>query len=206
MGEPVPEVERATDIYDPRHPHEPEVPPTFDDEGRCLVCKGLHEATERAFEDGIRRALMDPLWLLRGNLDSLEFAIADHIQRYGQHLPGVQRHTTAGVPTAAANMAMSVIRKNVQRIDPPRRLRRAGRPVVSDDLRYFGPDNHADWCPGDPAHEGPCLDVMLAKVDDDPAPMKPSATIGVTARIRTAKRGRLSEPEPTPSGEQQRGE
>ncbi len=24
--------------FDPRHPHEPEIPPTFDAEGRCLIC------------------------------------------------------------------------------------------------------------------------------------------------------------------------
>ncbi len=24
--------------FDPRHPHEPEIPPTLDAEGRCLVC------------------------------------------------------------------------------------------------------------------------------------------------------------------------
>lgn len=30
-------------------------------------------------------------------------------------------------------------------------------------VRYFGPDNHADWCPDE--HDGACLDVILAKVD-----------------------------------------
>lgn len=117
----------ADATFDELHPHEPEVPPTFDDEGRCLVCKGLFEATEQGFEHGIRRALMDPLWLLRGDLNTLEYAIADYVQRWGQHLPGVERHTTAGVPVAVANMAMAVIRKNVQRIDLPRDSKEADR-------------------------------------------------------------------------------
>jgi hypothetical protein len=29
---------RDANFYDPRHPHEPEVAPVFDPEGRCLVC------------------------------------------------------------------------------------------------------------------------------------------------------------------------
>ena len=28
----------SDDGYDPRHPHEPEIPPVVDDKGRCLVC------------------------------------------------------------------------------------------------------------------------------------------------------------------------
>jgi hypothetical protein len=24
--------------YDPRHPHEPQIPPVLDEDGRCLVC------------------------------------------------------------------------------------------------------------------------------------------------------------------------
>lgn len=56
----------------------------------------------------------DRLWLLRGDLDSIESAIAWYIQTWGQHLPGVAEDHTAGVPTATANMAMSVIRKNVK--------------------------------------------------------------------------------------------
>jgi hypothetical protein len=27
-----------SDEFDPRHPHEPAIPPALDDEGRCLVC------------------------------------------------------------------------------------------------------------------------------------------------------------------------
>lgn len=30
--------ESGDTMYDPRHEHEPEIPPAFDDEGRCLVC------------------------------------------------------------------------------------------------------------------------------------------------------------------------
>jgi hypothetical protein len=112
--------QRAEDGFDPRHPHEPEVPPAFDDEGRCLVCKGLVEAGHEGFANGVRRALLDPLWLLRGDLDALESAMAHYMWEWGQHLPGVHEDTSAGAPTAFANMAMSVIRRNVQRIDPPR--------------------------------------------------------------------------------------
>lgn len=40
-----------------------------------------------------------------------------------------------------------------------------GSPVSDSELTYFGPDRHAAWCPGEPSHEGPCLDVLLAKID-----------------------------------------
>lgn len=63
-----------------------------------------------------RPAPAERLWVLVGNLDDLEYAIADYIYRYGQHLPGVNSDTIAGTPVAAANMAMTVIRKNVRRV------------------------------------------------------------------------------------------
>lgn len=49
--------------------------------------------------------------VLVGDLNDLEAAIAWYIHRWGQHLDGVHPDTTAGVPAAAANMAMSVVRK-----------------------------------------------------------------------------------------------
>ena len=64
----------------------------------------------------ITPAIARDLWLLRGDLDSIEAAIAWYIQTWGQHLPGVHPEHTAGVPVATANMAMTVIRKNVRRI------------------------------------------------------------------------------------------
>jgi len=33
--------------YSDRHPHEPEIPPVYDDEGRCVIC-GLLVRVERA--------------------------------------------------------------------------------------------------------------------------------------------------------------
>lgn len=50
--------------------------------------------------------------VLAGDLDALEFAIADYIVRWGQHLDGVGDSIT-GLPCAVANMAMTVIRKNI---------------------------------------------------------------------------------------------
>jgi hypothetical protein len=51
--------------------------------------------------------------IIRGDLGWLEYAIADYIVRWGQHLPGVHPDTTAGTPCAVANMAMTVIRKSI---------------------------------------------------------------------------------------------
>lgn len=51
--------------------------------------------------------------ILQGNLDTLEYAIADYIQRWGAHLDGVTPGSIAGTPCAVANMAMTVIRKNI---------------------------------------------------------------------------------------------
>lgn len=51
--------------------------------------------------------------VLIGDLDGLEYAIADYIVRWGQHLDGVNGDTIAGLPCAVANMAMTVIRKNI---------------------------------------------------------------------------------------------
>jgi hypothetical protein len=31
-------VEDTNNTYSTKHPHEPEIPPSFDEEGRCLVC------------------------------------------------------------------------------------------------------------------------------------------------------------------------
>ena len=52
-------------------------------------------------------------YVLAGDLEWLEYAIADYISKWGGHLPGVERHGLAGTPVAAANMAMTVIRKNI---------------------------------------------------------------------------------------------
>lgn len=51
-------------------------------------------------------------WML-GDLDEIESAIVWYIHRWGQHLPGVWPDTAAGTPVATANMAGTVIRKNV---------------------------------------------------------------------------------------------
>jgi hypothetical protein len=51
-------VPAMTLTYDPRHPHEPEIPPALDAEGRCLVC-GLmvrREEAERA-QQALRRGV-----------------------------------------------------------------------------------------------------------------------------------------------------
>lgn len=51
--------------------------------------------------------------ILQGDLNALEYAIADYIVRWGQHLPGVHADTIAGTPCSVANLAMTVIRKNL---------------------------------------------------------------------------------------------
>lgn len=101
--------------FSPLHPHEPDVPPTLDDEGRCLVCRHMVLAEGQGFSAGFERARREPLWLLMGDLDGLESDIAQYIRARGQHLPGVRPDSIAGVPVATANMAMSVIRRNVRR-------------------------------------------------------------------------------------------
>lgn len=62
---------------------------------------------------------MSARWELIGDLEWLEYAIADYIAKYGEHFTG-QLYigefgpNIAGIPCAAANMAMSVIRKNIK--------------------------------------------------------------------------------------------
>lgn len=38
----------STDFFNPRHPHEPDVAPVFDAEGRCLICGCQWRDTEIA--------------------------------------------------------------------------------------------------------------------------------------------------------------
>lgn len=60
--------------------------------------------------------------VVQGDLDWLEYAIADHVAKYGEHLTGRPYDgNIAGIPCAVANMAMSVIRKNIvgQWSEPP---------------------------------------------------------------------------------------
>lgn len=56
--------------------------------------------------------------ILVGGLDWLEYAIADYVAKWGEHLTGKPYigefgPNIAGMPTAVANMAMTVIRKNL---------------------------------------------------------------------------------------------
>lgn len=52
--------------------------------------------------------------VVQGELDWLEFAIADYIAKWGEHLTGRPYDgNIAGLPCAVANMAMTVIRKNI---------------------------------------------------------------------------------------------
>ena len=46
------------DTYSTKHPHEPEIPPALDPEGRCLVCRILVERDEAR---GIVRAIVGNL-------------------------------------------------------------------------------------------------------------------------------------------------
>lgn len=60
--------------------------------------------------------------VLVGDLHYLEYAIADYIAKWGEHLTGRPYMgefgpAIAGMPTSVANMAMTVIRKN---LEPPR--------------------------------------------------------------------------------------
>jgi hypothetical protein len=107
-------------VYNPIHPHEFDhgIPPIIMEDGHCAVCRALVRAEERGVEKGIATADRTPLWLLEGDLEWLEYAISDYIWRWGQHLPGVHPTSWAGTPTAVANMAMTVIRKSIRRIEP----------------------------------------------------------------------------------------
>lgn len=57
--------------------------------------------------------------VLEGDLNHLEYAIADYIARWGEHFTGrpyldqFGGPAIAGLPVAAANMAMTVIRKSL---------------------------------------------------------------------------------------------
>ena len=56
--------------------------------------------------------------ILVGDLDALEHAIADYVAKWGEHLTGQPYQgefgtNLAGIPCAVANMAMTVIRKNL---------------------------------------------------------------------------------------------
>lgn len=57
--------------------------------------------------------------ILAGDLGWLEYAIADYVARWGEHFTGEPYldefggPNIAGIPTAVANMAMTVIRKNL---------------------------------------------------------------------------------------------
>ena len=58
--------------------------------------------------------------ILCGDLDNLEYAIADYVAKWGEHLTGQPYldefggPNIAGIPCAVANMAMTVIRKNIE--------------------------------------------------------------------------------------------
>lgn len=56
--------------------------------------------------------------VLCGDLEGLEFAIADYVAKWGQHFTGQPYMgefgpNLAGMPTGVANMAMTVIRKSI---------------------------------------------------------------------------------------------
>jgi len=56
--------------------------------------------------------------ILVGDLGGLEYAIADYVAKWGEHFTGVPYlgefgPNLAGIPTGVANMAMTVIRKNL---------------------------------------------------------------------------------------------
>lgn len=57
--------------------------------------------------------------ILVGDLEALEYAIADYVAKWGEHLTGQPYldefggPNIAGIPCSVANMAMTVIRKNL---------------------------------------------------------------------------------------------
>lgn len=65
--------------YDPRHPHEPEVPPTFDSEGRCLVCGLMVSVEDRACRDERQRVLTELRAPLYSEDDTLGVAVMEVI-------------------------------------------------------------------------------------------------------------------------------
>ena len=46
-----------TNEYSTKHPHEPEIPATYDDEGRCLICVLLVQVAQLEEENGALRKL-----------------------------------------------------------------------------------------------------------------------------------------------------
>lgn len=59
-----------------------------------------------------------PRHVLAGDLNWLEYAIADYVAKWGEHFTGRPYMgefgvNVAGIPTGVANMAMTVIRKNI---------------------------------------------------------------------------------------------
>lgn len=54
MSEPI-------NTFDPRHPHEPEIAPVFDGEGRCLVCGCQWRDQQIAQRDAFIMALIQHL-------------------------------------------------------------------------------------------------------------------------------------------------
>jgi hypothetical protein len=74
----------------------------------------------------------EPTHTLVGDLGWLEYAIADYIAKWGEHWTGRPYlgefgPNIPGMPTAMANMAMTVIRKNLADVDRP-----AGGPTTDD--------------------------------------------------------------------------
>jgi hypothetical protein len=75
-----------TDEYSPLHPHEPGLPPVFDDEGRCLVCCRLEEAFEAGQEMRYREDVGEGIvigqeeWMLR-YYSLLEDVVSFHLLR-----------------------------------------------------------------------------------------------------------------------------
>lgn len=95
----------ATNQFDPRHPHEPAIPPTFDDEGRCLVCVPVVERDDAVAE--VRRteqmfdAMISPEFHQR-LLDAAERAL----QRRRDHLSALESGwTPEGLERLASEVA-----------------------------------------------------------------------------------------------------
>jgi hypothetical protein len=92
--------------FDPKHPHEPEIPPHFDEDGRCLICVMICErdnAIRKRNEARQQNAkLRDTQYHLRAKLNELINALEGMIKANG----GV-----AVMPTAEAKEQNFALKK-----------------------------------------------------------------------------------------------
>ena len=64
----------SDNTFDPRHPHEPEIPPHFDADGRCLICVMICERDNAIRELNIEKKIAQKACL---KIARLELALSE---------------------------------------------------------------------------------------------------------------------------------